>query len=51
MLELAGALHGPYGWTGVTLFGASIVMLAFLLWAWTRAAGKGQAAPAERRVT
>ncbi|HEY6788824.1 MAG TPA: MFS transporter [Trebonia sp.] len=33
---IAGALHGPYGWTGVTLFGASIVVLAFLLWAWTR---------------
>jgi cyanate permease len=25
-----------YGWTGATLFGASIAALAFLLWAWQR---------------
>lgn len=30
----AGALQCAYGWTGATLFGASIVLLAFLLWAW-----------------
>jgi predicted MFS family arabinose efflux permease len=33
---IAGALQGPYGWTGATLFGAAIVIVAFLLWAWTR---------------
>jgi predicted MFS family arabinose efflux permease len=32
---IAGALQGAYGWTGATLFGASIALLAFLLWAWT----------------
>lgn len=34
---ITGALQGAYGWTGATLFGASIVRLAFLLWAWSRA--------------
>ena len=29
---IAGALLGAYGWTGATLFGASIVFVAFLLW-------------------
>ena len=32
---IAGALQGAYGWTGATIFGASIVFVAFLLWAWT----------------
>jgi predicted MFS family arabinose efflux permease len=35
---IAGALQGPYGWTGATVFGAAIVFLGFLLWAlraWT----------------
>ena len=41
---IAGALQGAYGWTGATVFGASIVLLAFLLWAWTQFRGRGQAA-------
>jgi predicted MFS family arabinose efflux permease len=40
---IAGALQGPYGWTGATVFGASIVFAAFLFWTWTSwAARAGQ---------
>jgi predicted MFS family arabinose efflux permease len=34
---IAGVLQGAYGWGGATIFGASIVFLAFLLWAWRSA--------------
>jgi MFS family permease len=34
---IAGALQGRYGWTGATLFGAAIAVVAFLLGALTRA--------------
>jgi len=37
---IAGALQGGYGWSGATIFGASIVFLAFLLWGWSWAAGR-----------
>jgi predicted MFS family arabinose efflux permease len=33
---IAGALQGPYGWTGAALFGVSISAVALLLWAWRR---------------
>jgi predicted MFS family arabinose efflux permease len=33
---VAGALHGAYGWTGDTIFGAALGGLAFALWAWSR---------------
>jgi predicted MFS family arabinose efflux permease len=33
---IAGALQGPYGWTGATLFGVSVSAVALVLWAWRR---------------
>jgi cyanate permease len=33
---VAGHLHGTYGWTGDTIFGAALGGLAFVLWAWSR---------------
>jgi predicted MFS family arabinose efflux permease len=33
---IAGAFQGSCGWSGATLFGASIAFAAFLLWAWKR---------------
>jgi predicted MFS family arabinose efflux permease len=33
---IAGALQGSYGWSGATLFGASLAFTGFLLWAWKR---------------
>ena len=48
---IAGALQGPYGWTGATVFGAAIVFAAFLLWAWTSCRGRAssRATPAQPR--
>ena len=34
---IAGALQGTYGWSGATVFGASIVFVAFLAWARSQA--------------
>jgi predicted MFS family arabinose efflux permease len=42
---IAGALQGPYGWTGVTLFGVSISAVAFLLWVWRRGQAQVLALP------
>jgi predicted MFS family arabinose efflux permease len=40
---IAGALQGPYGWSGATLFGACIAFAAFALWAGPRARGNALA--------